>query len=204
MVERKASEILLEVEQRLKAIETLLKLQEFQNRLIIDNFNKLLRQNLQQDIRVATQADIMPALPQAAENPNNSKKLMKIDFSSPVPSNLKPLLDTDLKSIDINDGVSMLNPEIKIPVTQKIIMFDGNPMSQAKITIKDDKKNFVKRVDSSMNGRWQVVLPPGKYSAHICGKHLGNTLEATQPFEVPIMSSPLELPPPQAFKRKPI
>jgi uncharacterized protein YoxC len=40
--ERKASEILLDLESRIKGLESLVKLQEFQNRLILDSVNKLL------------------------------------------------------------------------------------------------------------------------------------------------------------------
>ena len=54
MSEIKASEILLDLDNRLKTLERQLKLQEFQLRIIIDNFNRLLKINPSKEPQTST------------------------------------------------------------------------------------------------------------------------------------------------------
>ena len=89
----------------------------------------------------------------------------------------------------------------KIPVTQRLILFDGDPMVNAKVLVKNDKDEVIKTVETSSAGRWQVALSPGKYSVNVSGKHGGSTIGFNQSFEVPDMNSPLDLPSPKAYKK---
>lgn len=217
MTERKASEVLLDLEQRINNIETLLKLQEFQLRLVIDNFNKFFRQ-IEESKKPKEQPTILGsqktseivktelADPIEQESIIDKKnRLMKIEHVKVEPNQKQDIAFKSKKPErlgDIDSNNTAFDNERKVPVHQKLILYDGTPMSGAKVLVKNENGDVIKTAETNQTGRWQAALSPGKYSINVSGKHNGQSLECNQTFEVPAMSSPLELPSPQAYKRK--
>lgn len=214
MSDRKASDILLNIEKNINNIEKLLKLQDFQQKLIIDNFNKFFKHLDQKETKTSVEEEKQPQ--QIKESLIDKKnKLMTIQRTQPQVSqnvesdnnnfnfkvNKQNIATKPPENEIINKTVSV-NDERQVPITQKLILFDGNPMVSAKVIIKNSNDEIVKTAETSASGRWQSSLVPGKYTINVSGKHSGSMLEFNQSFEVPPTSSPLEIPAPKVYKRK--
>lgn len=211
MPDRKASDILLELEEKInnleknmKNIENILQLQSFQFKLIIDNLNKLSKQNQQANELIApvsSASSTMSAVSGAESLIERKNRLMSTHASSLLPKELslkQPPSENANNQVFVDGGK-------RVPITQKIVLFDGNPLPAARVIIKNEKNEQIKTIETNNTGRWQTALPPGKYSINVFGKYMGGAiLEFDQSFEVPDISSTLELPQPQVYKRKPI
>ena len=221
MVEKKASEILYDLEQRFGNLEASFKLVEFQLKLIIDNFNKFFMTIDTKTINYIPVSKIDEPAKQIIESPpakeetliEKKNRLMKIQNTNSMSSeppqekveynfNVRRTGNSNMpKNKIINNNTLENEGGKKIPVTQRLILFDGDPMVNAKVLVKNDKDEVIKTVETSSAGRWQVALSPGKYSVNVSGKHGGSTIGFNQSFEVPDMNSPLDLPSPKAYKK---
>jgi len=220
MEERKASEILFDLEQRFANLENSHKLIEFQLKIIIDNFNKFFKSieakpvdNIIVPKIEPEKKDIILEPPKAETLIEKKNRLMKTQRTNPLPDlkqperteynfNVRRAGNSNIsENKDINNTTSENDGGKRIPVTQKLILFDGDPMVSAKVTIKNDKDEVIKTAETSASGRWQVALSPGKYSINVSGKHGGSTIGFNQSFELPDMNSPFELPSPKAYKK---
>lgn len=218
MTDIKASEILLEMDKRLSNLENQQTLISFQLKLIIDNFNKFFKQEDNKQKEIINQQQQSQEIAQKSQAPkeesiiDKKKRLMTINktVAEKIESGIN--FKIDRRNVVTNQQENQIinneafNGQIinekKVPVTQKLILYDGNPMIGAHVTIRDTNEEIVKAIETSANGRWQTLLSPGKYSLHVSGNHMGNVLEFNQLFEVPAISSPLDLPAPQVYKRK--
>jgi len=215
MIERKASEILLEIEASIKNIEASIKLQDFQQKLIISNLNKLFNKNDEKVIEKPlnnenSEIENFAAAPIKQESLVEKKnRLMTIQrkTAEDIPKE-DPEFNFKVERRNVNNTVlkSKETPDTKdvkkIPVTQKLVLFDGTPMISATVLIKNKIGIPIRTLTTNQVGRWNVSLVPGKYSLTAKGDFGDETIEFSQMFEVPDINSPLDLPAPQTYKKK--
>ena len=186
MVERKATELLDEINTRLINIERNLKLQDFQQKLIINNFKKFFENKV---------------VPDLIKNPQPKEEFTKPEI---VPESL---IDKKKKLMSINKTKSVeITPdeEIKgklIPVTQRVVSVNGDPVNSADVKIFTTNNKEIKSIKSTTSGRWQTALPPGKYILKVSGKYNEEPIEYSQTFDVPNIDSPIDLPAPEIYKK---
>lgn len=200
MSEKKASEILLEVDGRLKNLERQLKLQEFQLRIIIDNFNsfnKILQDNNLPTVETPKPQPIITEVKSnqnikqvAQDNDYNFKSEVKTTSTAPpTPPKEKP--------------VAKPKPEPKekiltVPVTQVLNYKNGDPVIAGNIVIKNSKGLLVKVTNTNTVGRWQCFLPQGNYTVFAKGtSSTEETVDFFQTFEITGKVTPLNLPQPE-------
>lgn len=175
MAEKKSSEILLDLDNRIQNIEKQLKLQEFQLRIIIDNFNKLFK--------------ILPtekALP---------LKITEVKEVAPITNQIEVQNNKIISNKDYNP-----EKEKRTPITQVIKYKNGDPVGFATVLISNSNGSFTKKITTNTVGRWQAVLAPGKYVVSVFENT--NPLEIiqfTQTFEVSDNTQTIILPVPESI-----
>jgi hypothetical protein len=197
MVEKKSSEILLDLDNRIINIEKQLKLQEFQLRIIIDNFNKMFK----------TLPAVEPKVEPKAEpkvEPKAEIKAEKIKTKEIIPI-IKGVISQNRKvAFEEEQGLTTESSgQRKIPVTQVLKFSNGDPVGYASVLITDVKGDVVKKVNTNTVGRWQVILLPGKYVVAVHGDSSTNpeVIEFTQAFEVSNNSQTIILPVPESIQK---
>lgn len=168
MSEIKASEILLSLDNRIKNIEKQLKLQEFQLRIIIDNFNKFYK-NTQQKLPE-------PVVAKVVESDKD------YDFKSEV---------KDGKKEDKKE-------KKKVAVTQLLKFNNGDPLVGANVLIHNASKVLLKKVTTNTVGRWQSFLTPQKYLITVIGSNSNaEDVEFDQTIIIPESDVPFTVPSPK-------
>lgn len=189
MDDRKASDILVNIEQIVKNLERKFALQEFQNSLIIEQQNRLL--NLLQD----DTPEPYPIINNPAQKKSINIDPIKTDDDFVFRVNNKPVeipIDKPLKEIT----EKVLQGKL-IPITQRLVDPNGDPIENLEIRVLDDRNDLVKISKSNSSGRWNTALPSGRYTAKISGKYKNNKIDTAQTFIIPTsFSSILELPSP--------
>lgn len=189
MSELKASELLLDLDNRIKNIEKQLKLQEFQLRIIIDNFN-----------RFFSKSDAAKAEPKV----NQVKEIIpEVKFEAKPTEPKAVELKEDDKDYVFNSKVITDKPKEKkkVAVTQLIKLNNGEPLVGANVLIYTstaaNNKNLVKKVTTNTVGRWQAFLSCTKYIVDIVGTTSSSEdIEFSQTFQVPESDVPFTLPSP--------
>jgi len=201
MEEKKASEILLEVQQTVSNVETLLRLYEFQQKLILDKLNKVITYLDSKGVVPHMEQTSIPDFVGKQEDQESfadkKKRLMSLENTKQ-----SSLLSQNDANILASGEVDMKPKPKNILISQRLVSYDGTPIEGAYITIRNVKDKIVKTTRANANGKWQQALPPGKYTLMITGKANGIDIDFTQNFDLPESSLPLELPSPQIYKKK--
>ena len=192
MDERKASDILLSIEQIVKNLERKFALQEYQYKLMIDNQNKLL--NLLQD----DEPEPYPIINNPIEKKPIVMEPIKVEDEFVFRVDRKPIeIPTDdippEKEIPVKKNV----PEKLIPITQRLVDPNGDPLENIEIRISNDYNEQLKIIRTNSSGRWSSALPSGRYIAKLYGKYKGNRIDTAIAFRIPPNCSiTIELPTP--------
>lgn len=193
MSEIKASEILLDLDNRLKTLERQLKLQEFQLRIIIDNFNRLLKTNPSKE----------PQTPVVKITEVKASSDVKAIKSPPVAKTededyvFKSEIATEKKAEVKLGRPKAAEKKITIPVTQVLKYSNGDPAVAANIIIKNEKGLLVKVTNTNTVGRWQSFLEEGNYTVFAKATSPSDeSIEFCQNFEVINTKTPINLPQP--------
>ena len=167
MVERKASDILLDLERKLDQLLGFVKTIDLNQKIILNHINK-------QGLSVP---------PPSTMEENTSSKPNPMTFPQ-VQSKSKLALaleQADKEEEEENQLTVESNPQIpkrnarfnaeasakKIPVQQRILYTDGTNVCLAQFRITDSGNNVVKEGRTNQAGKWLAALLPGEYTVNI-------------------------------------
>lgn len=213
-MERKASEVLLELEKKVDQILQYLKNIDFNNKLILERLNK---------------APVEPAAaPKPVTSPPQRKMPSVESVSSPGKTVLvskppvKPPAEYEFHEVD-EEGNPQIQEELqpktgrrdirtpikqgqKTQVQQKIIYPDGKNVILANVEIfttvldargKLEKTAVGKPTRTNSAGKWLAALDPGRYTIRIFKGATSNkpVVEHVYEVEIPLSEAPIELEP---------
>lgn len=208
----KNSEILQDIYLKISSIESLLKLNDYQQKLIINKLNNL---NIEKKQEISSKPSspgkvISPdPTPEAVYNDLVSKKkdLMKINKKKGEGGASYSSYDFEKELADAKENVTN-NIELNsdddrsFPVSQKLSGKTGKVISSARVVVKNSDGEIVKQTNTNSSGRWMAMLPIGKYVVDVRGKDAKETISYTQSFDVMSSSKlPIILPMPEMYKR---
>ncbi len=207
----KASEILLEILNKLRNIEKYQKLQDFQQKILIQRINEQNEQNkhifkLLSDAQISNAAPQKPEVQSTGPSTVQATELPPIAASKPEPQNLEfdfkiRAADVSSKGVDTAPVSDETNTSIvKTPVTQ-VVVSNNKGLVHATVVIKNSNGDIVKETQTNKTGRWQAMLPHGTYMVMVKGKSDIGSIEYDQSFEVPTTTSPVLIPMPEIYKR---
>ena len=185
MSERKASEILIDLETRIKNMEKQLKLQEFQLRLIVSNFNKL--------FKVTGDSQLPDYLQIKSKSTDDKIKTIELTQSIIERKNkLQQIQQAIAPDADFSFKTEVRDANVKlVPVTQLLNYTNGAPVVSANINVMDENGKSLRKLTTNTVGRWQIFLPPGDYMVNVKGNNDG--IEFTQSFKVVDSNAPIAL-----------
>lgn len=205
MDSRKISDVLLSLEEKVLTLIKAVSANDMNNKLILNNLNKLLSKQPTQ-VTTTTTNTIMPSV--TADVPGHREpsrpSTLEISHQPPVvhkrqvitqPENnsikeLRQLTEKKLEQVQINVP--------KIPVGQRITDNKGKDLFMADVLITNiDTGEVINKSKTNAVGKWQTYLPIGKYSVHI-SKIIDsvtlNKIESLQEIEVTPQMKSLQLP----------
>jgi len=200
-----------EILEKIRNIETLLKLQDFQQKLIIQRLNNLASKEYEK--REEKPVDNKVAAAVATEKPppfegneieEKKSELMKIEKRTPrVQTPVEDVPDFDFK-IKIEKGKLGEKNEVmsatRIPVTQ-VVSIDGKPIVAAKIKIKNGSGDVIKDIQTNTSGRWLAPLLSGIYAIEVKGMRDNVMIEYVQSINVQETSAPIVVPMPEVYRK---
>jgi len=201
----KSSEILQVILNKIIAIEKVVKLNDFQQKLIIKRLNKidLVKNEVVEEQKLHSMPGKVIAPDPTPEVLNQDLKQKKNKLMTIVKKNNEDynfdvkINDTEnTNSVDLNGDNNLPS----YPVIQKISGNDGKLVKNANIVIKDFDGKVIKKIGTNSSGRWQAALVPGKYTADIEWKNGKEKLSFIQSFEVVKSAAPILLPMPEMYK----
>ena len=164
--QRKASEVLLSVEQKLSTVLQLLYNHDMTNKLILNKLN-----TLSGGLNTIT-APIMPPVSTSISAP-----IEKI-----IPMQQTPIIRKNIRFENAKETQDIEQSSKKIPVVQRIVDEKGKDLFMAQVEICTQDNESVQKVKSNAIGKWSAVLKPGKYLVKIIktNTETKQKLESTQ------------------------
>lgn len=151
MEERKASDILIELESSVKKIESFLSNIDLTNKIILKNQQTILDKlaSSAPGSTIKNKVSSIPSMPsvEAGGTPviENRRHVLPVEISQPVPP----------KKSD------------KVTVTQRVAYSDNKNVILAQIEIFDSSKKLVKKTRTDSSGRWNGKLEPGNFLVYV-------------------------------------
>lgn len=188
--ERKASEILLQLEHELKQLTGYVKTIDFNLKLLLSRVNS----------SASLTADVTPVVKQV-ETPSPSAFSMPtveavgippLAFPSSPAASVVPKNQKTAKKVTSSEASST-----KMPVQQRVIFPDGRNVMLANVEIYDLQNNLAKKTKTNSAGKWNATLIPGKYFVMV-SKSIPNSkkpVEKRFEIEIPVSDAPIELDP---------
>ena len=171
-MEKKASELLLELEQKINLIIGYQKTNDLNYKLIIARLDKLTNIITQRFTSTTSLA-------------NSSTNVMfhEVSENQTIESNLSKVTSKS----DVVAG--------KTQVQQKICYPDGKIIILANVEIYDIANKLVKKTRTNSAGKWTAALDPGRYNVKIFKPPTSNKplVERKYEIEIPISEVPIEL-----------
>lgn len=168
MEPRKASDILLAIEERMNSVVKIVALHDTNIKIILDRVNKIYtyiskleaEYNEEHQLQENNNATIVNVSSEnnipIAEKPTSDRRTPRVETytASVTPSNQEPTsFSTD--------------KDKKVPVTQRVTDNTGKDLFMAEVSILDNKKELVMKTKTNAAGKWQAYLKPGNYSITI-------------------------------------
>jgi len=204
----KNSEILQDIYLKISSIESLLKLNDYQQKLIIKKLNDLNLEKKEPDLPPVPGKAIAPdPTPEVAheEAVTKKNKLMNIKRTKDEGGASYSSYEFEKELAEVkeeNTNSNELNSNRNFPVIQKLSGKTGKVISSASVVVKNSDGEVVKQTNTNSSGRWMAMLPIGRYVAEVSGKDGKETISYAQSFEVMASSSlPILLPMPEMYKR---
>lgn len=187
MAEIKVSDIILDIQKKVTEIQNTQKMYDYQLKLIISNFNKFFeaQKNEPQETTQEKKQRLMTIKKTSEELNNNIKKIELPKLNEEEEDEIDFKVQT-VGNFDTN--------EKKSPVSQKVTSGNGEPVVGALVMIKDQNNKFL-TIKTNTNGKWQALLPVGKYKVTVGTlPHTdGPRIQYDQTFEVTTTDRPLEI-----------
>lgn len=196
---RKASEVLLSIEEKVNSIHQSLTLFNTTNKLILERLNKVYNyiDKLEKEIELEKMANAQPQVEQTVhmdiplqieQNPVGTRRTSRIENQTPeqpVRVEVKAEQKTEIKHTS----------ERKVPVVQRITNHEGKDLFNAEVSIMTENKELVAKIRTGATGKWQALIPPGNYIVHVVKTNNDRTkIEALQNITVPDSNTPVVLP----------
>lgn len=208
MDERKATDILLDLESKVDSLLAYYKVIDFNLKMIL---TKLQMQKIEsnQNIELPKVSEnvgtveafipetkgkkaktIKSTVPPPTQPPIPSAATPAISSVSAPPEEVFPEQDEGLKKAVVKSGK-------KVAVQQKIMYPNGKNMILAEIKITTSSGELIKTTRTDSSGKWKAVLVPGQYIVNIASRILQDQpkIEKSYAFEVPVQDEILELDP---------
>jgi hypothetical protein len=186
-MEKKASEILLELEQKIDLMLGYLKTSDLNYKLIIARLDKLASLINQTPSVSLPQTKIL-------ENKLIAKPAV-VEFQE-VDENNSLIINEELQpQVGRRDLRTQGQSIKKIQVQQKITYSDGKVVILANVEIFDSSNNLVKKTRTNSAGKWIANLDPGPYLIKIYKPPTSNkpVVERQYEVQIPISDVPVEL-----------
>ena len=188
-MEKKASELLLELEQKIDLILGYLKTSDLNYKLIIARLDKLASSINQPIATTPVKPSMVPTVPQL------TPRIAVPEFQEVDENNL-PIINEELQpQSGRRDQRTPGQNKKKTQVQQKISYPDGKVVILANVEISDGAGQVVKQTRTNHAGKWSAALEPGKYLVKIYKPPTSNKPVVEQKFvvDIPASDTPLEL-----------
>jgi len=207
----KNSEILQDIHVKISSIESLLKLNDYQQKLILTRLNNLnvVKKETVENVKPFSPGKVVSPdpTPEVARNDiiDKKNKLMTINKDKGSDSYNNYNFEKELNDItkkNTNSKELNSDEQKKFPVSQKIAGKTGKVISSASVVIKNSDGEIIEKIKTNSSGRWMAMLPIGKYVVDVSGKDGKEFISYVQSFEVMLSSNlPIILPMPEMYKR---
>ncbi len=199
--ERKATDILIALEQKIDNLTKLMYNIDLSNKIILDKFSKLnstsqfeLNNNDKQELHnkpSVSQQNIINAVAVSESIPTKVES-NKIDIVQAVQEEPKKII---VKSSQ-DKKPETAKTDKKVPVIQRVTDNNGKDLFMADVSILDENNDLVEKIKTNATGKWQVQLRPGKYIIDIVKTDnvTKNKLQSVQEIIVPEINEPYKLP----------
>lgn len=216
MANRKASDVLLDLESRVVRLSGLVQNVDNNVKILLDRLN---RQEVnvvkppQRPAPIPPQQHMMQA-PVSAEAPDLPKvqgRPQNLFVAKPVPEQPyeldeygKPELMEEVvhkgKRRDLRQPADSSQSK-KVAVSQQLLFPDGKPIFLANIEVMDESGQVIKQTRTNSQGRWLAPLEPGEYTVHIVKRMAAESkkppVELRFQVQIPESGGPVELPSPE-------
>lgn len=210
---RKASEILLSLEDRIISIESKINLYNTTQLLILQKVNEIFASLSSDTQNIEDNKPIQITSGQSIDVETNFKGERRVNRNQPIstkasnsditfkdyiaqraaeknaPLNDLKITNSETEVVKINKPivVEKKQQERKIPITQRVQDENKKDWFNADVNIFSDNGNSVYRGKTNALGKWQAQLSPGKYSVKVTKMNMStqNKLENEQTIVVP-------------------
>jgi|ERR1700722_3598683 len=204
---RKASEVVVSIEDKVNTIIQSMSVYNMNIKLILDRVNKIynyIEQGNAQAPETQVVGPTVPPTPQSdkeivqtsaehvltvAEEPSSLRRTARSEsYTSPKPE--PPIQDIHRKSDQPGSS------EKKVPVVQRITDSKGKDLFMAYVSIMNDQKEVIQKTKTNANGKWQAHLKPGKYFVEVMKTDTATKeeIKAMQELSIPNADSVVTLP----------
>lgn len=216
--QRKASDILLDLETEVKLMKAIINIQDSLLKTLLNNVNKI---NNTLDLLIESQS-LTPEQNELMRQKNQSAISQTITIPSGIPINVEtefkgqrrigPSTKASNADIEFKDYMAQrrvaaeeqkeikpkaedLKQERKIPITQRVQDNNGKDVFMARVSIHSLSGSLVLNTKTNAMGKWQAQIPPGKYSVKISkmDSSTQKSLESQQEISVPNSNNAITL-----------
>lgn len=155
---RKASDILISLEEKLNTVLKLVSVYDMNTKLILDRTNKIF--SILEKMQLPEQPK--PQLPQEEKK---EEDIVQVQKGETIQIEEKPFINKRGRKSQA------IKSDRKIPVIQQVVMkTENNSLKDvflADVNILDEENNLVHKCKTNTSGKWQAQLSAGKYNINI-------------------------------------
>lgn len=197
--ERKATEVILTMENLLKEILGHIKNIDLKYSLLIKKIEKIDMKQPLPEVEVVF-PDYQPTQQAASKFGSNSDLKSKIQLA--LEEAQRDTEQSDQLTVETHQNGKRRNLRVQgdsqirqIPVQQRITYEDGKNIYMASVEISDIDGNLVKKTNTNQVGKWQVPLSPGDYEVNVtkAGTAIKPKVELCYKINIPNQDSTVEL-----------
>jgi hypothetical protein len=212
-MERKASDVLLELERKVDLILGYLKTIDLNNKLILNRLNRDAAAGVvasspppkpsglpRAEAFVDSSKSTLPSLPTMPERKVSGPPLTFLSVSSDSgvedPTILKQEIQLELQPKGQRRDIrTPLEPDKKVPVSQKVLYPDGKAVVLANVEIYNSAKELLKKTRTNNVGKWAATLDPGKYTIRVqkTGTNEKPAVERSFEVDIPVSEGSVDL-----------
>jgi hypothetical protein len=167
---RKASDILLSLEEKVNSMVKIISVYDMNMKLILDRVNKIYKYIEMLEQEAQQEQGKEPAIEYSVDNPiivadSTAETIMQrrgVRVEVPVEK-----FDPQVPAVPEKRVVDSGNSDKKVPVIQRVTDHTGKDLFMAEVTILNDNKELVLKTKTNAAGKWQAYLKQGQYSVNI-------------------------------------
>jgi len=226
-MQKKASEILNEIQHDILSLKKTVELLNFQYSMILERLNSINNKigagNLgelkkkPESIAVKFPSGIGGTVTSPESPPIAMPIVTDRETSSPISARRKQIPkqefdfnETVYDDAELGDGMeevienkTSIEKIQTIPVTQILYTPLGKPMTLAKVEVINPKGKIVQKTRTNSAGRWQALLEPGVYQTHIVRRYNETSFDFTQDIKIgEVLGSQVEILAPEEYQKK--